>query len=68
MARNKFMNMSMSVTETIGFGVTVVSLTLWIMGTFTTQSAAKEAQEHVEARFSRADKRQERLESKIDKI
>lgn len=57
-----------SVAEALAFGVTVATLTLWVMATFVEKTSAKDFADSVDARFKTQESREARLEGKIDKI
>lgn len=57
-----------SIAEALAFGVTVATLTLWVMATFVEKTSAKDFADSVDARFKTQESREARLEGKIDKI
>lgn len=68
MPRSDIANAKTSVYNLVSFGVIVVTVTLWVTGSFVEKSSAKEFSDAVERRFMRIDQQYDRLEGKIDKI
>lgn len=68
MPRNRVLNWTMSLAETLAFGVTLVTVTLWVMTTFVEKTSAKEFSDSVDIRFSQMERRSDHIYGKIDKI
>lgn len=57
-----------SLAETLAFGLSLVTLTLWTMATFVEKTSAREFEALVDKRFDAQLVKEVRLEGKIDKI
>jgi len=66
--KGSILEWNMTLAETLAFGVTLVTMTLWVMATFVEKTSADEFAEHVDKRFNKHESFELRLDSKIDKI